>query len=137
MRRLCLCFACVLAVLAYAFPAAAAPAATTPCWKTVIADWSQDNSIDGRYSTSCLRQAMQSAPTDLKIYSTLEDDLQTALRARSSRRLAGVHVTPASLDAAGQPSSGSFLVALLVGLAGLVLACAGVAAVLRRRRGLH
>src|SRR5207248_11481940 len=99
MRRLSLGFACVLAVLAYAFPAAAAPAATTPCWRAVIADWSRDNSIDGRYSASCLRQTMQSAPTDLKIYSTLEDDLQAALRTRSSRRLAGVHVTPASLDA--------------------------------------
>jgi hypothetical protein len=104
----------------------------------VIADWSKDNAIDGRYSTGCIRQAMQNAPTDLKIYSSLEDDLQAALQARSARRLAGgAHVTPASLAASGRASSGSFLVALLAGLAGLLLACATVAAVVRRRRHLR
>lgn len=103
----------------------------------MIADWSKDNAVDGRYSVLCIRQAMQNAPTDLKIYSSLEDDLQTALEKHSARRLTGVHVTPASLGTAGQESSGSFLIALLAGLAGLVLACAAVAAVVRRRRGLQ
>ena len=99
----------------------------------MIADWSKDNSVDGHYSVTCIRQAMQNAPTDLKIYSSLEDDLQTALEKRSARRLSGVHVTPASLATTGD-SSGSFLVALLAGLGGLVLACAAVAAVIKRRR---
>jgi hypothetical protein len=109
--------------------------AATPCWKAVITDWSKDNAVNGRYSTACIRTAMVQAPTDLKIYSSLEDDLQTALQKRSARRLAGgAHVTPASLATTGQASSGSFLVALLSGLAALVLACAGVAAVLRHRR---
>ena len=100
----------------------------------MIADWSKDNSVDGRYSTSCIRQAMQNAPTDLKIYSSLEEDLQAALQARSARRLTGaVLVTPASLGTSGQTSSGSFLIELLAGLAGLLLACAAVAAVVRRR----
>ena len=100
----------------------------------MIADWSKDNSVDGRYSASCLRQAMQNAPTDLKIYSSFEDDVQAAIRVRTARRIAGIHVAPASLAAAGTPSSGSFLIALLVGLGGLVLACAAVAAFVRRRR---
>jgi hypothetical protein len=78
---------------------------------------------------------MAFAPTDLKIYSSLEDDLQSALQKRSVRRLSGVHITPASLAATGQASSGSFLAALLAGLAALVLACAGIAAVVRHRRG--
>jgi len=101
----------------------------------VIADWSKDNSVDGRYSTACIREAMQRAPTDLKIYSSLEDDLQAALQTRSARRLTGgVQVTPASLGTSGQTSSASFLIALVAGLAGFLLACAGVAAVVRRRR---
>ena len=100
----------------------------------MVADWSKDNSADGRYSPACIRHAMAFAPTDLKIYSSLEDNLQAALQKRSARRLTGVHVLPASLSTAGQSSSGSFLIALLAGLAGLVLACAGVAAVVRYRR---
>jgi hypothetical protein len=136
MRRICLGLSCALAGVAFAVSAPAAPAASLPCWKAVIADWSKDNSINGRYSPTCIRQAMAFAPTDLKIYSSLEDDLQTALQKRSARRLTGVHVQPASLATTGQ-SSGSFLIALLAGLAGLVLACAGVAAVVRHRRGSH
>jgi len=126
---------CALAVLAGAVVAPSANAASTPCWKTVIADWSKDNSVGGRYSTACIHEAMERAPTDLKIYSSFEDDLQAALQKRSARRLAGgVHVTPASIATSGQTSSGSFLIALLAGLAGLLLACAAVAAVVRRRR---
>ena len=130
MRRLCSILACVFAVLAFG---ASSSSAATPCWKTVIADWSRDNRVDGRYSPSCLRQAMQNAPTDLKIYSTLEDDLHAALQKRSSRRIAGVHVSTASIAANGGSSSASFLIALLAGLGGLVLACSVVAAIVRRR----
>jgi hypothetical protein len=137
MRRLSLGLSCAFALVALAVAAPAAPAATTPCWKAVLADWSKDNTVDGNYSASCIRQAMVLAPTDLKIYSSLDDDLQAALQKRSARRLAGVHVTPASLAATGQGSSGSFLFALLAGLAALVLACAGIAAVVRHRRGSH
>jgi len=135
MRRLFLGLSCALALLALAVSAPSAPAATTPCWKAVLADWSKDNTVDGNYSPNCIRQAMAFAPTDLKIYSSVEDDLQAALQKRSARRLAGVHVTPASLAGTGQTSSGSFLFALLAGLAALVLACAGIAAVVRHRRG--
>jgi hypothetical protein len=115
---------------------ATAPAAATPCWKSVIADWSKDSSIDGRYAASCYRQAMQNAPTDLKIYSNLEDDLQHALASRSTRRLAGVHAPAAVIDTAGNSSSFSFLVALIAGLGALLAACA-LAATLVRRRSAH
>jgi len=109
-----------------------APAAT-PCWKTVIADWSRDGSIDGRYPDSCYRQAMQSAPTDLKVYSTLEDDLQSALRERSARRLAGVDVAAASIDTSGSSSSLPLLVTLIGGLALVLGAGSTVVALVRRR----
>ena len=135
MRRLGLGLSCASALLALAVAAPVAQATTTPCWKAVLADWSKDNHVDGNYSPACIRQAMAFAPTDLKIYSSLEDDLQAALQRRSARRLAGAHVSPASLAATGQGSTGSFLVALLAGLAALVLGCAGIAAVVRHRRG--
>jgi hypothetical protein len=78
---------------------------------------------------------MQNAPTDLKIYSTLEDDLQRALASRSSRRLAGVHAPAAALAVPRASSSPfSFLVALLAGLGALLAACTLVATLIRRRR---
>jgi hypothetical protein len=108
-----------------------APAAT-PCWQAVIADWSNDGHIQGTYSATCFRQAMQDAPTDLKVYSSLEDDLQSALARRSARRLAGAHEAPVALGTASG-SSWSMLVGLVAGLA-VVLAVAGGSAALVRRR---
>jgi hypothetical protein len=126
--------AAVLALFV-ALTVATAAGAATPCWKTAIADWSADSSIDGHSSASCLQQAMQNAPTDLQIYSTIEQDLQTALRTRSARRLSGVHVSPASLDTTSGSSSVSPLVIVLGGLGVLVAGSAAVATVARRRRG--
>jgi len=131
MRPILLGLACALACGLLVPPAGTA---AVPCWKAAIADWSQDRSLAGRFPPLCLRQAMQNAPVDLKIYSTLEGDLEAALEARSSRRLAGVHITAASLDAGGHQSSVPFLIALLGGLGALVATCAGVAAAVRRRR---
>jgi hypothetical protein len=111
-----------------------APAAT-PCWQAVIADWSNDGHIQGTYPAACYRQAMQNAPTDLKVYSSLEDDLQSALARRSARRLAGAHEAPVALGTAGGSSS-LLLVALVAGLAGL-LALAGAAAAYLSRRASH
>jgi hypothetical protein len=107
--------------------------AAVPCWKAVIADWSRDGSVDGSYPATCYRQAMQNAPTDLKVYSTLEDDLQSALRQRTARRLAGTHVAPVSLGASGG-SSFSLLVALVAGLGGLLAVGSLAASLVRRRR---
>src|SRR5712691_10177170 len=88
--RVALVFAIAPAGLGFALAGSAPAAAATPCWQRVISDWSDDGSIQGSYALSCYRQAMQNAPTDLKIYSTVEDDLQRALalRSRSARRLA-------------------------------------------------
>jgi hypothetical protein len=99
----------------------------------VIADWSRDGSIDRGYAPACYRQAMQNAPTDLKIYSTLENDLQRALRLRSSRRLAGASAPEVSLNASGGSSSFAFLVALIGGLGALLAACSTAAAHVHRR----
>lgn len=106
-------------------------AAATPCWKAVITDWARDGSIDRAYPATCYRQAMQNAPTDLKVYSTVEDDLQSALRQRTARRLAGAHVAAVSLETSGG-SSFSMLVALVAGLGGVLGVCSLAAAVRRR-----
>ena len=120
-------------VLAFS-PLAGTPsaAAATPCWKAVITDWARDGSIDQAYPATCYRQAMQNAPTDLKVYSTLEDDLQSALRQHAARRLAGAHAAAASLETSGG-SSFSFLVALVAGLGGLMAVCSLAVAFVRRR----
>jgi hypothetical protein len=106
-------------------------AAATPCWKAVITDWARDGSIDRAYPATCYRQAMQNAPTDLKVYSTVEDDLQSALRQRTARRLAGAHLAAVSLETSGG-SSFSMLVALVAGLGGVLGVCSLAAAVRRR-----
>jgi hypothetical protein len=111
----------------------ATASAATPCWKNVIADWSQNGSIDRSYAPACYRQAMQNATTDLKIYSTLENDLQRALRLRSSRRLAGAGTPEVALNASGGSSSFVFLVALIGGLGALLATCSVAAALVRRR----
>jgi hypothetical protein len=108
-----------------------APAAT-PCWQAVIADWSNDGKIEGTYTAACYRQAMQNAPTDLKVYSSLEDDLQSALARRSARRLAGAHEAPIALGTSGGASA-SMLVAVVAGLAGLLAVAGGAAGIVRRR----
>lgn len=107
----------------------------TPCWQTVVTDWS-DGHIDGTYPLPCYRQALHSLPEDIRLYSSAPDDITRAL-ARSvratTRRVAGGIATirsaspgtaaatgrSASLDSTGSPvilaGSLAFLVALLAG----------------------
>jgi hypothetical protein len=131
--RLCLGFACALALVA-GVSTVSASAATTPCWQAAIADWSKDDSIDGHYSAACLRSAMQNAPTDLKIYSSVEDDLRAALRTRSVRRLAGVHRTAAASIATPSGSSPLSPLAVVLAGVGVMVAACTAGAIVRRRR---
>jgi hypothetical protein len=123
----------VAVVVAPAISAPQAAAAGTPCWRAAIGDWSADGTLDGRYPAACLRQAMQNAPTDLKIYSTMEDDFQAALRTRSARHLAAAHAPVASLDDPGRSSPVSQLAVVLGGLAIFVVGSAAAATIRRRR----
>jgi hypothetical protein len=75
--------ACAVGGAVTSVTAAAAAAAPTPCWQRLISDWA-DGHIDGRYRPSCYRTAIANAPTDLRIYSTLVDDLQAALQIRTA-----------------------------------------------------
>jgi hypothetical protein len=74
----------LLALLAAALSiAAASPSvarAGTPCWKKVIADYTDaDGKITGDYSRPCLRAAMKNAPEDLKDYTGILDAISALL----------------------------------------------------------
>jgi hypothetical protein len=102
----------------------------------VITDWAKNGSITGTYSASCLRQAMQNEPTDLKIYSTLDGNLQSALalKTRSVRRRLAVAPPPvASLDGTSGSSSQTLLILLVAGIGLTMVASAAVAARARPR----
>lgn len=65
----------LLAALAFAVPAQAAPA---PCWKRVINDWLADGRIDRIYEDECYAKALAELPQDLEEYSSLADEIQIA-----------------------------------------------------------
>ncbi len=120
--------------LVLSMPAVAAP---TPCWQRVIGDWARNGSVRGGYPASCLREAMQNAPADLRIYSSLESDLKLALAVgtKAPRRLAvepAAHKKAIASTATG--TSLDSLVALLAALGVLVASAAAFAAVIKTRR---
>jgi hypothetical protein len=133
----CLVGAVSAVCIGLAFWSPAANAASAPCWKAVIADWSENGSVDETYSLDCYRAAMQNAPTDLRIYSALEDDLQRALQVRASRKLAaGPPVAAAGPAASSSGSSSTILEAVIAGLA-LITAAVTASVVLTRRGWLR
>ena len=75
---------CGAGILATASPALAAK--SQPCWKQVIDDWSQDGSIDGAYSASCIAEALAKVPEDIRAYSDFEEQAKAA-RLAASRTL--------------------------------------------------
>jgi hypothetical protein len=79
--------ALVLAVLSVSALVSARPAAAGVCWQRVIADW-RDGHIDGTYSPSCLREALDNMPEDIRIYGDAEDDITRLLNATQARKLA-------------------------------------------------
>ena len=69
--------------------ATSADAATKPCWKQVLDDWSDNGRIDGKYSSSCIDEAIAKAPEDVRAYTDFEEQAEQA-RQESSRGLYGV-----------------------------------------------
>jgi hypothetical protein len=68
---------------------AAAPLSTCP--SRLLADW-RDGRIDGMYPIRCYRDALDSLPVDLRVYSSAPDDIAQALSRRiqsRARTLAG------------------------------------------------
>ena len=81
MKRLLLLGAVVLA--AAAVPAHAS--AGGPCRNDIYDDWYQDGKIASTYPVACYRDAVAHVHGDLKIYSSLIDDIRAAMQAAISR----------------------------------------------------
>jgi hypothetical protein len=81
MKRLLLL--AVLAVAATAIPAQASAAG--PCRNDVYDDWYHDGKIASTYPISCYRDAVKHVHGDLKIYSSLTDDIRAAMQAAIAR----------------------------------------------------
>jgi len=60
-------------------------AASTPCWKKVLNDWSNGRAI-GSYPLHCYRDAIRHLPEDLRDYSSASDDINAAMQAQIAKR---------------------------------------------------
>src|SRR5213080_2983181 len=60
-------------------------AASTPCWKKVLNDWSNGRTI-GSYPLHCYRDAIRHLPEDLRDYSSASDDITAAMQAQIAKR---------------------------------------------------
>ena len=49
-----------------------------PCWELVMDDWADNASIDRPFSVTCLQQALDRAPEDIRAYSDIEDQIRQA-----------------------------------------------------------
>jgi hypothetical protein len=87
MKRLLLSgalVACACAVACSAFPAGAA--AAVPCRNKIYNDWYHDGKIASTYPIACYRDALKHVKGDLKVYSSLTDDIRSALQAAIARK---------------------------------------------------
>jgi len=119
-------------------------AASTPCWKQIVNDWSADGSIDKTNPHHCHRDALKNLPETVRDYTSLGDDIQSALQAAvssraPSRQLAGAGgraLQSRDISSLGPSNRDSIPLPLLVlaGLASLLLA-GGAAGALSRRLG--
>jgi hypothetical protein len=119
--RLCVLFAvaAILGTLAMGGPAAA----STSCSSRLLADW-RDGRIDRTYPVYCYRQALETLPEDVRVYSSAQTDITRALLAR----LRAPRATPTK----GDDGDGASLPLLVVGVTGGLLLAAGSLAVIVR-----
>jgi hypothetical protein len=69
----------VAALAALTLGAAAPPAAAkTPCSRQIIEDWVDNNRIDQTYPLHCYREAIERVPEDLRVYTGIVEDIQSA-----------------------------------------------------------
>ena len=80
MKRLLL----LATLLAVALPGPAS-AAGTPCRNKIFNDWYPDGKIASTYPIACYRDALKHMPPDAAVYSSLGDDVRSAMRAAMRR----------------------------------------------------
>jgi hypothetical protein len=134
--------------------ATARPAqAKTACWKQVITDWTADERIDNVYALHCYPEAIAHVPEDLRVYSSIVDDILAARLqvVRGVSRLPAAHSTVSRSQKTSEPRQALFKEAfntigprnadsvplpllILGGLSLLLVAAGGVGLVSRRLR---
>jgi hypothetical protein len=130
------------------------------CAERVVADWSDDGLIAGKYEIACYRDALHILPEDVLIYSSALDDISRAMRKAldeqegaapaetdRSRRLSGrgqaatgedeaeaaAEATPALVPDESATSRSAPLPLLLMAVLTLVLVLAGSTSLLAKR----
>ena len=78
--------AALMAALLVSLGAGTASAGTKPCWERVMDDWADNAVVNEAYSVSCLQEALDRAPEDIRAYSDIEDQIRQALREAAVRR---------------------------------------------------
>jgi hypothetical protein len=84
MRRLVLLALLAGAVVLSALVPASAKAAV-PCRDRIYNDWYRHGKIASTYPFACYRDALKHVPSDAAIYSSLKDDIRSALQAAIER----------------------------------------------------
>lgn len=84
MRRLVLLALLAGAVVLSALVPASAKAAV-PCRDRIYNDWYRHGKIASTYPLACYRDAIKHVPSDAAIYSSLKDDIRSALQAAIAR----------------------------------------------------
>jgi cobalamin biosynthesis Mg chelatase CobN len=80
MRRLIL-----LALVATAVLLPGTAKASVPCRDRIYNDWYKDGKIASTYPLACYRDAIKHVPRDADIYSSLKDDIRSALQLAEER----------------------------------------------------
>ncbi len=104
MVRLSLLAATLGAVLAALAPASASSA--VPCRDKIYNDWYKDGKIATTYPIACYRDALKHVPTDALTYSSLGDDIRSAMQGALAR-LHGKKTVPLQIGSGTQATSSS------------------------------
>lgn len=94
----------VLLILAVAAFAPSTAGAAVPCRDRIYNDWYHDGKIASTYPISCYRDALKHVKGDAAIYSSLTDDIRSAMQAAISR-LHGAKNVPSQVGKGLPPNS--------------------------------
>jgi hypothetical protein len=100
----------LLTALATALSACGSSSAATPCWKSVLSDWSNHRLGQTTYAISCYDQAINHLTPDLLYYSDAPDAIHAAKLAaidkRQARHTAGLGSGASSSGGGGTSGGG-------------------------------
>ena len=137
--------AVALAVLVAAFAVSSTADAASPCSKTILDDWLDNDRIDHIYDLPCYEAAIDAIPEDIRIYTNAEEVISRAFQNVSGKRIAQRQLEgPSRVESPGPdvvpPVDSSASTALplpllvLGGMSVVLLAAGGLGYASRRRR---